>query len=737
DNCEVASIYYSDSINVNSCNVGTVIRTWFAVDSSGNAATCEQLIFLEDNTPISVQFPVDYTTTQCGADLSPAVTGRPVVTGADCESILIRHRDETFLIGDSACMKILRTWTVLEWCTYDPTDTTSTGRVEQVQVIKVEDTEAPQITACPADVTVGITEFACEVRVDLPDLEATDCNPNLTISNTSPYADVNGRNASGMYPIGTHTIRYVVSDGCGNISTCEMTVTVEDRHAPTAVCKYGLTISLTAGGFVNVPANAINSGSYDNCSGEDNLTYELSPNYFTCADTGEQVINLIVTDQYGNSEFCSTSIFIQDNSNVCGGGSSFTAIGGRIFTEDGSPMEEVPVQISGGVDKMGYTDDAGGYLFENLSRLSTYTVRPMADENYGEGLSTFDLLLIRKHVLGITPLDSPYKIIAADVNNSGTITSYDMVIIRQVVLGSRMDFPNNTSWKYIDASYQFPDPRNPFLDEVPQFRDYKKLLVNDLERDFIGVKIGDVNNSASPMAMVGGSRNQKETLHFAVEDIAMKAGFEYRVPFKAKDLLNIQGYQFTIDFDEHLLHLNEVISGEPITMGANNFGLQQTANGKVTTSWENAGDVRTDDETVLFTLVFTAQSAAQLSEAMEVNSSITLAEAYNTRDELMNVDLQFINDHSNDKWQLHQNRPNPFRGQTTISFTLPTSTEGTISIYDINGRLLKSYYGKYAQGYNEVAVDLSDIHTRTGVLYYHLQTPVSKRLSKKMVLIRE
>ena len=222
-----------------------------------------------------------------------------------------------------------------------------------------------------------------------------------------------------------------------------------------------------------------------------------------------------------------------------------------------------------------------------------------------------------------------------------------------------------------------------------------------------------------------------------MDDVVMKAGFEYSIPFKAKDLAKIQGYQFTVDFQPNLLQFKEVISGEPITMSQNNFGLTQTERGKLTTSWENTGTIRTNDETVLFTLVFEAQQAVDLSDALGISSSITLAEAYDTRDELMDVRLQFSNQQLSKNLRLFQNRPNPFREQTIISFQLPTSTEGTISIFDINGKLLKSYYGKYAQGYNEVVIDLSEIHTQTGVHYYHLTTPVTKRLSQKMVIIRE
>ena len=737
DICGIQEVYYEDAENITACNIGRVIRTWIAVDSTGNRTTCQQLITIEDNTPLSVVLPPDYETNDCGADISPAVTGEPTVSGADCESILVSHTDEVFLLGDSACMKILRTWTVLDWCTFDPNDSLNSSRVSGVQLIKVTDLAAPDITDCVPDITVEITEDACEARVDVADLVATDCNPNLTITNTSIYADANGANASGTYPIGVHTVRFVVSDGCGNTNNCEMTVTVVDRFEPTPVCKYDISIPLSANGTVTVPPNLILAGSYDNCSTEENLIFEIRPDYFTCADTGRQTINLIVTDENGNSAFCTTEIVIQDNNGTCSSTAPKTAIGGRIFTENGEGMEEVPVQITGGIEQMGYTDAAGSYLFENLSRQSTYTVRPMTNDDYREGLTTFDLLLIRKHILGITPLNSPYKLLAADVNNSGAISAFDMVVMRQVILDVKHEFPNNTSWRYIDASYDFPDPRNPFMEAVPEFRDYKELLINDLERDFIGVKVGDVNNSASPTAMAAGGRSKQNTLRLAVEDIVMKAGNEYRIPVTGKELQAIQGYQFTIDFNSELLQFKEVISGEPISMSQNNFGLNKTTKGKLTTSWENVGDIRTNKETVLFTLVFEAKETVELSEALTINSSVTPAEAYDEKEELLDVNLHFSTNKLDKNVRLFQNRPNPFRDQTMISFNLPVSTEGAISIFDINGKLLKTYYGKYAQGYNQVAIDLSEIHTQTGVLYYQLTTPVTKRLSEKMVLIRE
>ncbi|MFN9917118.1 MAG: dockerin type I domain-containing protein, partial [Pirellulaceae bacterium] len=125
-------------------------------------------------------------------------------------------------------------------------------------------------------------------------------------------------------------------------------------------------------------------------------------------------------------------------------------------------------------------------------------VAPQKDDNPLNGVSTYDLVLIKDYIDGNLPL-SPYQMIAADANNSGTITTFDIVELRNLILGIYTELPNNTSWRFIPASYVFPQP-NPFKFPVPgsvsigDIRNYKNGGA------FIGVKIGDINGSA-----IGGS----------------------------------------------------------------------------------------------------------------------------------------------------------------------------------------------------------------------------------------
>jgi hypothetical protein len=60
------------------------------------------------------------------------------------------------------------------------------------------------------------------------------------------------------------------------------------------------------------------------------------------------------------------------------------------------------------------SDQLGAYQFSNAIPLAgNYTVTPEKDDNPLNGVTTLDLALISKHILGIENLNSPYKIIAA------------------------------------------------------------------------------------------------------------------------------------------------------------------------------------------------------------------------------------------------------------------------------------------------------------------------------------
>lgn len=176
-------------------------------------------------------------------------------------------------------------------------------------------------------------------------------------------------------------------------------------------------------------------------------------------------------------------------------------ISGVVKTHWGEPMPGIKVKLSdvGGSSYSVYTDTLGQFLFENVTGGHNYNLTPERDTNDLNGVTTYDLVLISKHILGIDPLDSPWKMLAADVNKSNSITTFDIVDARKVLLGINSSFTANTSWRFFPEFAIFPDPNNPFNGTLPP----NNISINNLQADYIGanfkgIKIGDTNNSAAP-----------------------------------------------------------------------------------------------------------------------------------------------------------------------------------------------------------------------------------------------
>ncbi|MBK8877098.1 MAG: hypothetical protein IPN74_00620 [Haliscomenobacter sp.] len=53
------------------------------------------------------------------------------------------------------------------------------------------------------------------------------------------------------------------------------------------------------------------------------------------------------------------------------------------------------------------TGASGQYAFDRLEQGYDYSVTPHLDKDYLNGVSTFDLVLITKHIRGVQPLNSP------------------------------------------------------------------------------------------------------------------------------------------------------------------------------------------------------------------------------------------------------------------------------------------------------------------------------------------
>ena len=347
------------------------------------------------------------------------------------------------------------------WDDFWRKEDTTPGYYEYTQIIKVYDDVDPIITAeeqnfCSYDNVncdgVVVYPFSIEENCTPEDLTIKvfldagadgGVDVNLTESGafgfslTGTYPDYT---IGGQYPIGCHAFEVHVEDGCGNVTASLLPFCVQDCKAPAPICINGLAIELMPfdadgddvpdEGRMAIWASDFIASPITDCSAP--VVYSMNrvgePKnidstgiVLTCADLGTLVVEIWAWDAAGNSDFCETYINVQDNMGNCTGSSP--TIAGAVETEYEAPVEDVTISLSGQGTASMQTGADGTYSFAGLVDGYDYTIIPERDGDYLNGVSTFDLVLISQHILGVQLLDSPYKRIAADVNKSESITT--------------------------------------------------------------------------------------------------------------------------------------------------------------------------------------------------------------------------------------------------------------------------------------------------------------------------
>ncbi|MEK7255681.1 MAG: T9SS type A sorting domain-containing protein, partial [Bacteroidota bacterium] len=590
----------------------------------------------------------------------------------------------------------------------------------------------PDLSVAAHDDCVLDQQIQYSWTVDLYDDGVTDIG--------SAYAG-QGQNTTHSYPNGTHEITYAAFDGCGNTGFTSFKFTIEDCKKPTVFCKAGLIVEMMQGGQVSVNVLQLEEGnSFDNCTTRPNLQFSFSPNVndtiriYDCSLLGSNYVEVWATDEENNQDYCFTNVIIQDNMDACGG--NLVVLNGKIANEENEGVEDVSVELNGNSTASTFTATQGTYQFSGIAAGYDYTVTPHLDQNPLNGVSTFDLVLLNRHILGIISLDSPYKIISADVNRNGVISISDVIDLRKVILHITPTFPNNTSWRFVDKAHVFPNPASPFSPAFPEVCNVNDLVAGSPNTDFVALKIGDLNGNAAPGSLAGENEDRTGGSDFVLRtgDRQVKAGELVTAEFSA-NLDGILGSQFTLNFDRQALDFEKLNPGG--NASEQNFGLSLLEEGAVTASWNqlaaSADSPLGAGGEILFTLIFKAKQNGKLSDWLDVNSRYTKAESYDRQGNAGSVTLKFNGGTGiANRFELFQNVPNPFGEATVIGFQLPENSPASLTIFDLSGRVVKEIRGEFLKGYHEISVGKSDL-PGTGVFYYRLETP-RHTASKKMII---
>jgi hypothetical protein len=312
--------------------------------------------------------------------------------------------------------------------------------------------------------------------------KSTNCTGPIVVVNAKTIV-LTGRSAKLIY----RDIANRITDSCdGDLTFASGKVLMErilpnDSITPTA--PRTLTPNGTTTGLIG------NAGLIDSTGNPliDGLT-------FYCFEW-RQEIRVWAKNEAGNWRFGVATITVQDNDGVC---EHRLLLSGTIGTEAGAPVKNAIVSAFANGIAVGSatTAAAGTYIVTGVQPGTNYEVRvakPVGRDKRN-GVTTLDIALISKHLLGTQLLDSPYKIIAADVNQDGEVDALDMLFIRRFILNLTETLPTGTSWRFIDKTYIFQDPTRPLEENFPEFINFNSTNIYR-GSNFTAVKLGDLNNS--------------------------------------------------------------------------------------------------------------------------------------------------------------------------------------------------------------------------------------------------
>lgn len=411
-------------------------------------------------------------------------------------------------------------------------------------------------------------------------------------------------------------------------------------------------------------------------------------------------------------------------------------LSGAIYTEAGKLVADVTVGLSGSAAGSRTTAADGLYSFD-VAPGGSYTITP-SKTNDAREITITDILLIQRHILGVAPLGSSYKLIAADVDRNRSPGIADMALMRALILQITSTFPGGRLWSFVPHDYAFLNPADPY--SYPNSRTYPDLTASKTSQDFIAIRLGDVNDSWTPKTGAAGA------VRFMIDDYHVLPGQEIIVPVTVKDFSNVAGYQFTLSWNAAVLRLLEVNNS---TLNGS-YGMQKMEEGFLTVLWNDmlAAGVNLPDDATVFEMKFKAIGGAGAYCEIKIGSELTASEAVNGNVDLLEIipvngmvkvgDItSTIRDHAS-LINLHIH-PNPFTGTTVIIFSIPDEQAITLSVYDIFGREVKLVQALYQAGEHRLVWSGDDKqgNALSAGLYHLRLTAGNHSAGAKAVMIKQ
>ncbi len=512
-------------------------------------------------------------------------------------------------------------------------------------------------------------------------------------------------------PNGQHTIIWQVQYGDAPVQECRQQFVVRDCEAPTLTCQPSAMASwfdpYTPKGLVS--AYEFLGNAADNTTPKNSLTYSLrkvgsGTGYpldmqgepvnrlaWSCADiAANQPVELWVRDKAGNTNSCRSTVEMRNGAAIC---KIDTTCIKALDHCTNKPIRGVQFELNGVVPNGGSPfstkTDTNGCFNVRLPFASSYVLTPFKnDDNWLQNINTYDLVLMARHINGVQPLNTPYKLIATDANKSGSVTTFDVLQFQQLLLGKIAELPGNTTWRFIDRSFVFANMQNPFTAAFPEVKSLADFHANMLSNDFYGIKIGDVS--------CGTTAPSGPAAFLTIRDQQLRAGQTVSVPVSVTAAAQWRGAQWALQIDTARFELLEASRGD-----LDRLAIFQPNARTARFIWFTGAE---QGETLsagqrLFSVRVRAKVAGRLSQGISLSKEALSPEVYpNTGAAVQPLQLVFQNrppiivvsgpGGGGNAGLAGIATPNPTIAGATIAMDIPEASAFRVELFDLTGRLL-------------------------------------------------
>jgi len=605
---------FVDWVDPGHCGSGEVKRTWYVDVNHNNELDsseprCIQIITITDViSDVTVEFPDDIYL-ECGDDTPDS---QPTWSAGPCDMMAYSFEDIVLTIGEGACTKIVREFTVINWCDYETGGTD--GIWEHSQFIFFEDTEKPVLNVCEdvelstetCEGTFTISNSASDTGFCLSESIRWDVHIDLWGDGTIDY--VYGTAEEGAFHIpatsndedvtitlpeqvkkGHHKVDWKINDGCGNVSSCKVAVHMKDTKAPTPFCHIiAYTALMEPTGTLEIAASSLVLKSTDNCTPDDQITYSFSADpadslrQFDCSSFGFQFFQIHAIDSYGNADFCDVFMLIFDNLGSCTFNVDFA---GRVADINGNGIEDAQLDFYNSSEMMAtaVSDAEGAYAFSGLDLEQEMYLNPTYNGLSKTEITVADLVVLRRYILGSKEFNA-VEYVLADLNEDGKVSVLDLLEMRDYILNEDIHFP------YAFASWIEQDTVYKILESFP----IEELVV---EEEIYALQKGNL------------SENYDENLWGTEVEPRSKVFLDFKI------VDGLATFSMDIDFDLQAMqfglnHSTSSFVSENLDISASLFKLKQ---GQTKLMWQK--DIAQDVSGIpLFSLALESSDVIQFEE---------------------------------------------------------------------------------------------------------------------------